>query len=89
MKRSDTGKNFLDFDNFNKILPYELKLDAERHFHGIYCARNDSLISILNSQTYEKINNVGYYVFAARLDESGAKYMLKRPITVLMDVPLS
>lgn len=76
MKRSDTGKTFLDFDDINRILPDELKLEAERHSRGVYRARNGSLISISNSKAYEKGYIAWYYVYADRYAELGVKYML-------------
>lgn len=76
MKRPDTGKTFLDFDDINKILPNELKLDAECYSRGVYRARNGSLISISNSRVYEKGYIAWYYVYADRYAELGVKYML-------------
>ena len=76
MKRPDTGKTFLDFDDINKILPTELKLDAERHSRGVYRARNGCLISISNSKEYEKGYIAWYYVYADRYADLGVKYML-------------
>lgn len=91
MKRSDTGKTFLDFDGINRILPEELKLDAERHSRGVYRARNGSLISVSNSRAYEKGYIAWYYVYADRYAELGVKYMLftiglKGLVIVPMDV---
>ena len=54
MKRPDTGKTFLDFEDINKILPNELRLDVERHSRGVYRAQNECLMSISNSKSYEK-----------------------------------
>ena len=76
MKRSNTGKTFLDFDDINRILPTELKLDAERHSRGVYHAQNGCLISISNSKVYEKGYIAWYYVYADRYAELGVKYML-------------
>ena len=76
MKRPDTGKTFLDFDDINKILPKELKLNSERHSRGVYCAANDCLISISNSREYDKGYLAWYYVYADRYAEMGVKYML-------------
>jgi hypothetical protein len=76
MKRPDTGKTFLDFDDINKILPKELKLNSERHSRGVYCAANGCLISISNSKIYNKGNLAWYYVYADRYAEMGVKYML-------------
>ena len=76
MKRSDTGKTFLDFDDINRILPDELKLDAERYSRGVYRARNGSLVSISNSKAYEKGYIAWYYVYADRYADLGVKYML-------------
>ena len=76
MKRSDTGKTFLDFDEINKILPKELKLDAERHSRGVYRAANGDLISISNSRAYLKGAVSWYYVYADRYNELGVKYMI-------------
>lgn len=76
MKRPDTGKTFLDFDDINIILPNELRLDAERHSRGVYRAQNGSLISISNSRTYPKGYLSWYYVYADRYAELGVKYML-------------
>ncbi len=76
MKRPDTGKTFLDFDDINSILPNELVLDAERHSRGVYRARNGLLISISNSKIYEKGYIAWYYVYADRYAELGVKYML-------------
>ena len=76
MKRSDTGKTFLDFDDINKILPKELKLNSERHSRGVYCAANGCLISISNSKIYDKGNLAWYYVYADRYADLGVKYML-------------
>lgn len=91
MKRPDTGKTFLDFDDINRILPDELRLDAERHSRGVYRAQNGSLISISNSKAYEKGYIAWYYVYADRYAESGVKYMLftiglKGLVIVPMDV---
>lgn len=76
MKRSDTGKTFLDFDDINKILPKELKLNSERHSRGVFCAANGCLISISNSKIYDKGYLAWYYVYVDRYAELGAKYML-------------
>ena len=76
MKRPDTGKTFLDFDDINKILPKELKLNSERHSRGVYCATNGCLISISNSKIYEKGYLAWYYVYADRYAEIGVKYLL-------------
>ena len=76
MKRPDTGKTFLDFDDINKILPKELKLNSERHSRGVYCSANGSLISISNSKIYDKGYLAWYYVYADRYAELGVKYLL-------------
>lgn len=76
MKRPDTGKTFLDFDDINRILPEELKLNIERHSRGVYCAANGFLISISNSRIYDKGYTAWYYVYADRYAELGVKYML-------------
>ena len=76
MKRPDTGKTFLDFDDINSILPNELKLESERHSRGVYCSANGSLVSISNSRTYPKGYLSWYYVYADRYAELGVKYML-------------
>lgn len=76
MKRSDTGKTFLDLDDINSILPDGLKLDTERHSRGVYRAQNGCLVSISNSKVYEKGNIAWYYVYADRYAELGVKYML-------------
>ncbi len=76
MKRSDTGKTFLDFDEINKILPKELKLDAERHSRGVYRAANGDLLSISNSREYLKGAVSWYYVYADRYADLGVKYMI-------------
>ena len=76
MKRPDTGKTFLDFEDINRILPSELKLDAERYSRGVYRARNGSLISISNSKAYEKGYMAWYYVYADRYADLGVKHML-------------
>ncbi len=76
MKRPDTGKTFLDFDDINKILPKELKLNSERHSRGVYCAANGCLISISNSKIYDKGYLAWYYVYADRYADLGVKYML-------------
>ena len=91
MKRPDTGKTFLDFDDINSILPNELKLDAERYSRGVYRAQNGSLISISNSKVYEKGYIAWYYVYADRYADLGVKYMLftiglKGLVLVPMDV---
>lgn len=91
MKRPDTGKTFLDFDDINRILPTELRLDVERHSRGVYRARNDSLISISNSKVYEKGHIAWYYVYADRYADLGVKYMLftiglKGLVIVPMDI---
>ena len=91
MKRPDTGKTFLDFDDINRILPNELKLDAERYSRGVYRAQNGSLISISNSKVYEKGYIAWYYVYADRYADLGVKYMLftiglKGLVLVPMDV---
>ncbi|GJG33352.1 hypothetical protein PRMUPPPA20_14610 [Xylanibacter ruminicola] len=76
MKRSDTGKTFLDFDDINKILPNDFKLDAERHSRGVYRAANGNLISISNSRLYDKGALSWYYVYADRYFDLGVKYMI-------------
>jgi hypothetical protein len=76
MKRSDTGKTFLDFDDINRILPKELKLDTERYSRGVYRASNGDLISISNSRAYDKGYISWYYVYADRYAEMGVKYMI-------------
>mgnify|MGYP006873015181 FL=1 len=76
MKRPDTGKTFLDFEDINSILPKEMKLDAERHSRGVYRAANGDLVSISNSKVYEKGYLSWYYVYADRYAEMGVKYML-------------
>lgn len=76
MKRSDTGKTFLDFDDINKILPKDLKLNPERFSRGVYRANNGFLISISNSKTYEKGYLAWYYVYADRYADIGVKYLL-------------
>lgn len=76
MKRPDTGKTFLDFEDINGILPENLKLEAERHSRGVYCAANGVLVSISNSRTYPKGYLSWYYVYADRYAELGVKYML-------------
>ena len=76
MKRSDTGKTFLDFDEINKILPKELKLDAERYSRGVYRAANGDLLSISNSRAYIKGAVSWYYVYADRYYDMGVKYMI-------------
>jgi len=76
MKRPDIGKTFLDFDDINKILPKELKLNSERHSRGVYCARNGCLVSISNSKIYDKGYLAWYYVYADRYAALGVKYML-------------
>lgn len=76
MKRPDTGKTFLDFDDINSILPKELRLNAERHSRGVYQAQNGCFISISNSRVYEKGYLSWYYVYADRYAELGVKYML-------------
>ena len=76
MKRPDTGKTFLDFDDINKILPKELHLNSERHSRGVYCAANGCLISISNSKIYDKGYLSWYYVYADRYYDLGVKYML-------------
>ena len=76
MKRPDTGKTFLDFEDINQILPNELRLDAERHSRGVYRAQKGCLMSISNSKAYEKGYIAWYYVYADRYAELGVKYML-------------
>ena len=76
MKRPDTGKTFLDFEDINGILPENLKLEAERHSRGVYCAANGVLVSISNSRTYPKGYLSWYYVYADRYAKLGVKYML-------------
>ena len=76
MKRPDTGKTFLDFEDINSILPQEMKLDAERHSRGVYRAANGSLASISNSKVYEKGCLSWYYVYADRYADLGVKYMI-------------
>ena len=76
MKRPDTGKTFLDFDDINSILPKELRLNATRHSRGVYQAQNGCFISISNSRVYEKGHLSWYYVYADRYAELGVKYML-------------
>lgn len=76
MKRADTGKTFLDFEEINSILPKELKLDAERYSRGVYRAANGSLVSISNSRTYSKGYLSWYYVYADRYAELGVNYMV-------------
>ena len=76
MKRPDTGKTFLDFDDINSILPKDLRLNAERHSRGVYQAQNSCFISISNSRVYEKGYLSWYYVYADRYAELGVKYML-------------
>ena len=76
MKRPDTGKTFLDFDDINKILPKELKLESEKYSRGIYRAKNGELISISNSRVYDKGYISWYYVYADRYLELGVKYMI-------------
>lgn len=91
MKRPDTGKTFLDFEDINRILPEELKLIPERHSRGVYIAKNGNLISISNSKIYEKGYLAWYYVYADRYNEIGVKYMiftlgLRGLVIVPMDV---
>ena len=91
MKRSDTGKTFLDFEDINSILPEDLKLNTERHSRGVYYAKNGNLVSISNSKTYEKGPVAWYYVYADRYADYGVKYMiftlgLKGIVLVPMDV---
>lgn len=76
MKRSDTGKTFLDFDDINSILPLNLKLETERVSRGVYRANDGSLVSISNSKVYERGNLAWYYVYADRYADLGVKYML-------------
>ena len=76
MKRPDTGKTFLDFDDINKILPKGLRLNSERYSRGVYCAANGCLISISNSKRYDKGYLAWYYVYADRYADLGVKYML-------------
>ena len=76
MKRPDTGKTFLDFDDINSTLPKELRLNAERYSRGVYQAQNGCLVSISNSRVYEKGYLSWYYVYADRYAELGVKYML-------------
>ena len=76
MKRSDTGKTFLDFEDINKILPLELKLKTDRFSRGVYIANNGTLISISNSKEYNKGAISWYYVYADRYADIGVKYML-------------
>lgn len=76
MKRADTGKTFLDFDDINKILPKELYLDAERHSRGVYRAKNGKLISISNSKVYDRGYISWYYVYTDRYAELGVEYMI-------------
>lgn len=76
MKRPDTGKTFLDFDDINKILPKHLKLDTERFSRGVYRAHNGDLISISNSKEYPSWSIAWYYVYADRYAALGVKYMI-------------
>ena len=76
MKRPDTGKTFLDFDDVNTILPPNLKLEGERFSRGVYRATDGSLISISNSRVYDKGYLSWYYVYADRYADLGVKYML-------------
>ena len=92
MKRPDTGKTFLDFDDINRILPPSFKLGPDRISRGVYQAANGDLISISNSKYYEStFSNSWYYVYADRYLEQGVKYMLftiglKGLVLVPMDV---
>ncbi len=76
MKRPDTGKTFLDFDEINSILPKDLSLNAERHSRGVYQAKNGCLVSISNSKVYERGSLAWYYVYADRYADIGVKYMI-------------
>lgn len=76
MKRSDTGKTFLDLEDINKILPNNFKLNTERYSRGVYRAENGDLISISNSRVYDKGYTSWYYVYADRYKDKGVKYML-------------
>lgn len=76
MKRPDTGKTFLDFDDINDILPDDLVLNKERYSRGVYCAKNGSLISISNSRVYERGYLSWYYVYGDRYADAGVKYMI-------------
>lgn len=83
MKRSDTGKTFLDIGDINEILPEELKLNTEKFSRGVYCAINGALISISNSRVYDKGSISWYYVYADRYLNLGVKY---RPIRQQNDI---
>lgn len=76
MKRSDTGKTFLDIEDINTILPKELKLNTVRFSRGVFRAKNGVLVSISNSRVYDKGSISWYYVYADRYLDLGVKYML-------------
>ena len=76
MKRPDTGKTFLDFDDINSLLPEDFKLESTRVSRGVYCARNGSLISISNSREYTRGSLAWYYVYADRYLDLGVSYMI-------------
>lgn len=76
VKRSDTGKTFLDFDEINSILPPEQKLDSERFSRGVYRSADGSLMSISNSKVYSKGCLSWYYVYADRYADIGVKNLL-------------
>lgn len=76
MKRADTGKTFLDFDEINSILDDDFKLDPNKISRGVYKAANGCLISISNSRVYEKGCLSWYYVYADRYAEIGVKMMI-------------